>query len=64
MTRFEKLKNEATLEEMAEVMMILSVRVAKDLAREDEWDLEISNFDKADIESYLRNWLSYELESQ
>lgn len=64
MTRFEKLKNEATLEEMAEVMMNLSVRVAKDLARNDEWDLEISNFDKADIEQFFKDWLKYELKSK
>lgn len=64
MTRFEKLKNEATLEEVAEVMMNLSVRVAKDLARNDEWDLEISNFDKADIEQFFKDWLKCELKSK
>lgn len=64
MTRFEKLRNEATLEEMAEVMMILSVRVAKNLAKEDGYYLEVSNFDKADVEQFFREWLKHELENK
>ena len=65
MTRFERLKNEATLEEMAEVMMILSVRIAKNLVKEEYGEsLEVSNFDKADIEQYFKEWLKHELKNK
>lgn len=62
MTRFEKLKDETTLEEMAEIMMNLSIRVAKDLARVNECDLEINNFYKADIEQFFQKWLKSKTE--
>lgn len=65
MTRFEKLKNEATLEEMAEVMMILSVKIAKRLVAEEYGELlEISNFDKVDIQQFYEEWLKYELKGK
>ena len=60
MTRFEKLKNEATLEEVAEIMTILSVKVAEHLAKADDWDLEISNFDRADIYDFFVRCFSKE----
>lgn len=65
MKRFEKIKNDATLEDMAEIIMILSVRIAKKLIR-DEYgeELEVSNFQKSDIKEDLKIWLSRNYEEK
>ena len=65
MKRFEKIKNNATLEDMAEIIMILSIRIAKKLIR-DEYgeELEVSNFQKSDIKEDLKIWLNRNYENK